>query len=862
MEDPNGDAPEKNFFGESVNKAKEPHAANIFEQAATEQGPEPVSAPESTMETTPVAELPVAQALPAETPTLKKKKSKKWLIFLIAVLLIVGIGVAAYFIFFNKGDVQAAVHDKKEPVPEAFTTVAKLNMDFEAGQITADEYFQQLTYSEYDSSKLDEKYLPDEAAIAPISNVDDLLEFYEKYESEISKTSIEKFANHYFLNDVALWSEDDDNLSAVKGVVLADEKKQNFAHRLDKVILSSDGHFLIWYTKDGDDAITDEQANALAASLEKNISEYTKLTGKLYAFYPIATEEPDTVSDTRKANKTLSANNINTSYLLNAMNVYVMDTKSESTLATYYSMSCNFDSDTKCATASTFAKLLNLLGQYNQSVTWPHIVVNNIVYKDEDGGASGEQTINHELFHHYQHIICSSENKKRYGSCPDEKYDYVEAMANLSSALITNKKGDLLSGWSWRYGTHARNGLRHITNDSGNHGYGQYPYFYSYQKNVDNGYATLVQAHKQSDPYSYIQNNTSTSDMQKVINDAAYRAISGDYDNPALKHDMGTVTFENDGDYSLDLDYKIMDGATMYFTLGKNWKLEFTGKDKISALVIKKKGDKWSIEDTATGKLAKKSTDYSDFDEMYLVVTNADLLNESSFHLKFELADAPGTVTFNHKYDNYAVDMTMDMEISGIKVHAKGKGVVDERHQREYLETTTTTLMNMEISMVTYSDFYHGVDYVSNPVTGIGGGLGDLVELLGGAGEMPDWTKAKTVSHTLDIDFVAKRLIEADATQKVGDGHYKLKMTSAELADLMSTANSTSEDADYKVLNGDAEVDVYIDSYGRINKLEYDFSGLVSGVDNFTCTMELSKYNEAGDVMIPPSIIAGAQEAK
>ena len=906
MEDSNGDAPEKNIFGESVNKANEPHEANIFEQAAAERGkepevpqeanifeqaaaeselesittpesePEPVvestpepeptpeQAPESeptpTQDATPTVEVPVAQALPAETPTPKKKKSKKWLIILIIILLVAATGAAVFFIFFNKGEAKAAEHDKKEPIPEAFTTVAKLNMDFEAGQITADEYFQQLTYSEYDSSKLDEKYAPDEAAVAPINNVDELLEFYEKYESEISKTSIENFANHYFLNDVALWTDEDDPVSAT-GIVLAD-KKENYAHRLDKVILSDNGHFLIWYTKEGDDAITDAQAKNLAANLEKNISKYSELTGSPYEFYPIDTEEGDTTSDARKVNKTLRANNIDTAYLLGAMNVYVMDTKSKSTLASYYSMTCDSSSDSGCAASTTFHKLINDFGQFNQSITWPHIVVNNLVYEKDDGGVSGEQTINHELFHHYQKIICSPENKKRYGYCPDNQYDYAEALANLASALVTNKKGELLGNWSWRYGARAHDGLRHITNDSGDHGYGQYPYFYSYQKIVNNGFATLVQAHKQSDPYDFIQKHTSASDMQKVINDAAYRAISGDYDNPSLKQDRGTVTFENDGDYSLDLDYEIMDGATMYFTLGKDWKLEFSGKDKISALIIKKKGDKWSIEDTAVGKLVKNSADYSDFDEIYLVVTNADLLNKSSFQLKFELADAPGTLTFNHKYNNYAVDLTMDMEMSGFNVHAVGKGVVDERHQREYLQTNMTTVMNMEISMITYSDFYNGIDYVSNPISGLGGGLGDIVSLLGGGEEMPTWTKTKTASHTLDIDFVVKRMMKSDEAKKVGDGHYKLKMTAAELADLMSTANNSSEDADYKVLNGDVEVDVYIDSYGRISKLDYDFSGLVSGIDKFTCSMVLSKYNEAGDVMIPPSIKANAQEAK
>ena len=172
-----------------------------------------------------------------------------------------------------------------------------------------------------------------------------------------------------------------------------------------------------------------------------------------------------------------------------------------------------------------------------------------------------------------------------------------------------------------------------------------------------------------------------------------------------------------------------------------------------------------------------------------------------------------------------------------------------------------TTIMSVEVVMETYSDFYKGINYYQNPEASLGGNIGEAIgSLMNPNSDKPKWLKQNVASHTIDIDFIAKKMKTADQATKVGDGHYKLKMTAAELKDLMSTANNTSDDANYQIANGEIEVDVYIDKYGRISKLEYDFSSLMPGVEEFTCTMNLSKYNEAGDVMIPPSIVSGAVE--
>lgn len=891
---------ETNIFGESLDKSNEPHEPNIFEQdAATkpkseephepnifeqdatesvpepepEPEPEPVSEPELASQPEPAPEPVVgngAHDLEAQTANstdapAKKKKGKKLLIILIIVILLIGGGVAAYFLLFKKGDAGQAEHAKKTPAPEALTTIAKLNVDFDAGLITADDYFKQLTYSEFDSSKLDSKYRPDDNAVTGASDIDYAIDFVNKHKSDISLEARKEFARHYYLSDVALGAaESGDKETAVTGNILASEdtkRAETYLHRLDSVVASSNDHFLIWYTTTGDDAITDDQAKQLASDLETNLVKYSEMTGYEYGFESILSNKRNG-GYREMVNRLLKDKNISNSMVTKAMNIYVLDTKSDKTLATYYSLGCGDDSNELCDFGMTMGQLTDLIDE-DGAVAWPHVVVNTKALKG-DSSSKGSQVINHELFHHYQHkIICNTRNSYRYAQCPSsDPYDYLEALANMSSVKVSPKeRGSFLSDWSYIYATRSSAGLQHIVSDGGDHGYGQYPYFYSYDLLVENGYKTLTEAHKQTDPYRYIQNQTSRSDLMKVINDAAYRAISKDYENQSLIQDRSGVNFENDGDYSFDLDVKINAGATHYYTLGENWTLDFeTKNDYISGFLVGKKGDNWSTINEASSSVNVKSTDYSDYDEVYFVVTNAHLIDNSEYHIKFELQDAPDAVTFNHKYDNYAVDLTMSLKVGGINVDTKGSGVVDEKHQREHVSMAMTTVMNMQITMDTYSDFYNGIDYYQNPETSLGGDLGGIIGMIGGGDEKPAWLKHSGASHTLDIDFVAAKLTTADKAVKVSDGHYKLKMTAAELRDLMSTANNTSEDANYKILDGEIEVDVYIDKYGRINKLDYDFSSLMSGVDEFTCTMLLSKYNEAGDVMIPPSIVAGAVE--
>ncbi len=899
---------ETNIFGEPLDKSNEPHEPNIFEQAEAEapkvdmshepnifeqeaqkEPEEPVeSAPESISQPEPEPE-PVVAAAPAEapipgegehdiiqnhpteTPTPeKKKKSKKWLIILIVAILLIGGGIAAYFLLFKKNDAGQAEHAKKTPAPEALTTVAKLDVDYNAGLITADEYFKQLTYSEFDSSKLDAKYNADENAVTNASGVDYAIDFVNNHLSEISLEARKEFARHYYLSDVTFGKEEE--TATTRNILAAEDdgpkRVETYLHRLDSVTASSGNHFLIWYTTSGDDAITDEQAEQLASDLETNLVQYTEMTGYEYGFESILSNKRNG-GYKEAVNRLLKNKNISNSMITEAMNVYVLDTKSSKTLATYYALGCGKDSNSTCDFGMTLGQLADMIDE-DGAVAWPHVVVNTAALKGDDSGSKGSQVINHELFHHYQNkIICNTRDSYRYAQCPgSDSYYYKEALANLSSVKVSpQERGSFLSDWSYIYATRSSAGLRYIASDSGDRGYGQYPYFYSYDLLVSDGYKRLTEAHKQTDPYQYLQDRTTRDDLIEVINDAAYRAISKDYANASLIQDRSGVNFENDGDYSFDLDVKINAGATHYYTLGKNWSLDFKStNDHITGFLVGKKGETWSTINTASTSVDTKSTDYADYSEVYFVITNAHLINDGEYHLKFELQDAPGTITFNNKYDNYAVDYTMHLKMGDVKVDAKGSGVVDEKHQREYLKTEITAVMGLQFVEETYSDFYNGVDYYQNPELALGYDVDDIINLFrgGSSNDKPEWLKHNHASHTIDIDFIAQKLTTADQAKKISDGHYRLKMTSAELNDLLNTSVITDEntEVDYQIINGEVEIDVYIDKYGRITKLDYDLHSLLSGADEFTYSMTLSKYNEAGSVMIPPSIVANAVEQK
>lgn len=85
--------------------------------------------------------------------------------------------------------------------------------------------------------------------------------------------------------------------------------------------------------------------------------------------------------------------------------------------------------------------------------------------------------------------------------------------------------------------------------------------------------------------------------------------------------------------------------------------------------------------------------------------------------------------------------------------------------------------------------------------------------------------------------------------KEVSPGCYEVQVPSKAL---QGSAAAASSDVGFKIGSGDVTALVYV-SDGYITKMEYDFSGIISGVDAFDVTILFSNYNNAGDVVFPSS---------
>lgn len=188
-------------------------------------------------------------------------------------------------------------------------------------------------------------------------------------------------------------------------------------------------------------------------------------------------------------------------------------------------------------------------------------------------------------------------------------------------------------------------------------------------------------------------------------------------------------------------------------------------------------------------------------------------------------------------FDNYEVEIIMELVAGGVTTEMNSVGVVDEKNQHEYLEVTTTTMGGfVSIKNKLYHDYTTGYTYMTEPL------------------QNDVWIKQKSASQTIDLSKLVDKLINMEDVRKISDDQYQVKMSPDDIMGLVSSGN-----VDTSSLMGDIYADVYMED-GYVVKIEYDFTQLMSVFDSFITTMNISNYNNAGDVEIPQEVIDNAIE--
>lgn len=759
--------------------------------------------------------------------TTKNKKKRKTPIIIIILIIVILIGSFGYvgiqYLEKNKKKEKPTSDIAEKEELEQTNTLEKLKMDYESGILSVNDYFNQLVYLEYDSSQLDQKYVSNYYSTECEFDTDMIL---DQYFDELDQDIIRFYLTNKSMANVSLGYEttvnQTNNNVNYEVKLLKDEidKGNAFNHRLNKVYLSQNGNFLIWYTDIGDDAITDEQLQSIATGLENTISLYEQKFGIKYSYNPYIDNKYFN-EDWKNAKETLTQNHISTSVLQAAMSVYVYDTGSNSVLASYIDQ----QDAAKWINRSLILDILDEDGIIN----YPYIVINRNGFENNE---SLVQLYNHELFHHMQYLYCTSTNGKR---CVAD-VRLTESIANFASSLVSDvsTSNNFLNNWASTYTKNTSVQLSEITDKGGSLGYAIFPYFNSYSSNVNNWATILIEAHNQEKPFEYIQSNTPKEDLINTINDLAYRTISQNYTNKSLISNTG-ITNKKDlttGNYNLTIN----PGSIDYFELDTIYNLKVTTNqnDYLTIKIYGYKNGKYKEIKSELNTIELDTAFYVNYDKFYLAVTNGNLINSYDYTIHIENSKYQENSEFITTFDNYNIEVTMNLKISGIESQIHSKGIVDELHQKEYLDFDTTT-MGFMISNKIYYDFNTGYTYMTQPYGG------DV------------WWKEKGTSQMVDLGNILNKLISMNNVTKISEDHYKVNMTNADIKGLISSAN-----ADTSTIKGNVSVDVYTNN-GYITKLYYDFSNLISDFEVFNTTINFSDYNQAGDVEIPQTIIENAK---
>ncbi len=758
----------------------------------------------------------------------KPNKSKRDLLIILGVLVVVIVGVSLFFIFNkkdnNKSNNEQIPNIKEEEITES--TLKKLKTDYESGKIDVNKYFTELVNYDYDYDSLDNKYKTDEI-IYTTGNISEIIELLENHRSELSEESIKKLIEKATLQDVRVGNEVSIDSQAninnnVRVVPLNDtnNKDKIASHKLNKAYLSKNERFIIWYTDYGTDKVTLEQVQDIANELENSIGDYEKIFNTEYLYKPYYDELIN--KNYFNARESLKVNGINAAKIDTAMNVYIYDTGSNGTLATYYNP---IDTGVLIETIILLGIDDLFMGE-SGIVSYPYIVIDKGTIQQSTENI--KTVANHELFHHFQYLYCEGTEQHR---CPNGYY--TEATANLASVLVSEvtSTNNFLNGWAGRYTQELSGKLSDLAD-----GYGQFPYYYTYTKVVNDWVSILTSALNESNPTDYIKNNTSREDLVKVSETITYNTLAKKYDNKSLYTDKN-VNLKDTINTSKILNQTINAGAVDYYEVSGDNTIEVISgnKDYVGLKFYGYKDGVYTELSSSMDKIEEDLTYYVRYDKFYVAVYNADITNSNSYTIKVKGSDFAENSEFVTTFNNYNIEIEMDLTIAGVETNTVSTGVMDELHQKEYLDITTTSMGFVSVNNKIYHDFNTGYSYMTQPYGG------DV------------WWKEKSASQIVDLGVILDKLISMKNVTKIADNQYKVKMTKNDVKGLMSSGNTNTS-----AISGDIYVEVYTDN-GYITRLEYDFTNMIKGFEKFTTTIKYSNYDNAGDVEIPQSIIDNAK---
>lgn len=527
-----------------------------------------------------------------------------------------------------------------------------LNKSYEENKITADEYIMQLAYSIYDREMLDDKYSDMEVGLFEPNQ---LFEKAVELVDSLSPSTALYITKKYFLGDVK-WDVGTQN--ATTGVsnklvnnykLIKTNTEETDLGKLDNVVLSTNGNFLIYYTKDGKNAITDDMANKISNFLEECVSSYKNMYGLDYEYSAQLQDNPygelvETLTFGAMAQATTTAQNllkskgIDISYMESAMPVYIIDTDVENTGALgFYVKPIDL--------SPVVIKAYQLMSEANVNVdsvattySFPFFVVSSTI----DDFENMKLVLAHELFHHYQKYICGNGN---YGECISGQFT-SETTANLvASKIQVNKKtSSVLNGHAMAYVKNVSSSI-----DKVGYGYASFVFANNYADNVINGTNHLFNSLKSSTPLKYLYDN-SGGKYKDVLLITAEKNLTLDYDNVSLIPSVDYFEYKPSNYLELEnvnivKDITINYSSMQYFYMNpdnyeRTTQISFNANSTdLSLMLFVKESGTYKLLHTHTfnNEFTVNINDFNYYDEIAFCIVNSSIENTISYNIDLNI---------------------------------------------------------------------------------------------------------------------------------------------------------------------------------------------------------------------------------
>lgn len=392
---------------------------------------------------------------------------------------------------------------------------SKIYDDFYNGVITTDEYVRYNLYAQYDMDLLKDKY---DGLYRSAESIH-VMELVLKNLTELSEETVQYYLEHLTLSELTFEVDKENKVASkkiyksnanvtpvnmVKGAyqtsslnnsfVYSDESEltenEHLTTNLNEAVLSSDGHFVVWYTTKGINKISKEQAEKVAATLEATVRKYEEMYNCEYRFKATLIDNDNRFEQMKQC---LSKSDIDEKYLESAMQVYLYEFCSGTQcgecegcknggLCEYDNSPAQYCSGLEDKWSEIFSDFLD--GDTKKSFATPYMCIR----PSQLNGSSMEHLTNHELFHHFQaQVFIEPEEIDTYN---DGNKMLMEATANWSSAMVS---GQQRYSYLNECATTARitsrivltNGFAKLFGE-GNEGYSFFCYLNAYYESVPN----------------------------------------------------------------------------------------------------------------------------------------------------------------------------------------------------------------------------------------------------------------------------------------------------------------------------------------------------------------------------------------